>query len=63
MSDITVAVNSPSDAVNITVPALDAANISVEDGSAINVTVSPNVAFQGVTNLIDVTGQPTLTTK
>lgn len=59
MSDITVAVNSPSDAVNITVPALDAANISVEDGSAINVTVSPNVAFQGVTNLIDVTGQPT----
>lgn len=59
MSDITVAVNSPSDTVNITVPASDAANISVEDGSAINVTVSPNVAFQSVTNLLDVTGHPT----
>ena len=59
MSDITVAVNSPSDTVNITVPAPDAANISVQDGSAISVTVSPDVAFQSVTNLLDVSGPPT----
>ena len=59
MSNITVTVNSPSDSVNITVPSSDAPSISVTDSSSINVSVSPNVAYQNLTNLLDVQGSPT----
>lgn len=59
MSNITVTVNSPSDSVNITVPSSDAPSVSVTDSSSINVSVSPNVAYQNLTNLLDVQGSPT----
>lgn len=60
MADITVTVSSPSDSVNITVPSSDSAlNIIVKEYAPISVDISPNVAYQGLTNLLDVQGTPT----
>lgn len=60
MADITVTVSSPSDSVNITVPSSDSAlNVTVREFPQINVDISPNVAYQGLTNLLDVQGTPT----
>ena len=55
---ISVVVTPSSDSVSITIPSSSSPAISVRDLSPMNVSVSPNVAYQGLTNLIDVQGTP-----
>jgi len=55
---ISVVVTPSSDSVSITIPSSTSPAITVKDLSPLNVSVSPNVAYQGLTNLIDVQGTP-----
>lgn len=59
MADITVTVTPSADSINVTVPSTENPSISVVDGSAFNVSVSPNVSLQRLVDLLDVSGTPT----
>lgn len=58
MAEITITVTSPTESINVSVPSVTTPSVTVKDLLPVNASISPNVAYQNLTNLLDVKGVP-----